>query len=329
MLGRLKHEGANIAVDRSGRVAAYMGDDERGDYLYKFVSRDTMDPRKTRKARRHNMTLLDHGTLYVARLNGDGSADGTYDGTGRWIKLASDTESFVPGMTVAEVLIDTRLAADKVGPTRMDRPEDVEPNPVNGKIYAALTNNSQRGSTFPVDEANPLAASLVREALGAPLTEDTGNRNGYVLELTEEDDRPTARDFRWKLFLVCGDPEAPETYFAGFPKDRVSPISCPDNVAFDTEGNLWVATDGNALGSNDGLFRVPVRGPRRGHVQQFLTVPVGAETCGPLITQDGRSVFVSVQHPGEVDGATFENPASTWPHTHEFPRPSVVVPYRP
>ena len=329
MLGRLKHEGANIAVDESGRVAAYMGDDERGDYLYKFVSRDKMDRGGDARARRHNMTLLDHGTLYVARLIGDGAADDEYDGTGRWLKLTSDTESYVDGMTVAEVLLDTRLAADTVAPTRMDRPEDIEPNPVNGRVYCALTNNSQRGTTFRPDEANPVSTSMVRETLDSPLTEAAGNRNGYVLELTEEDKRPIARNFRWKLLLVCGDPAAPETYFAGYPADQVSPISCPDNVAFDPAGNLWVSTDGNALGSNDGLFKVPVRGPERGHVQQFLTVPVGAETCGPLITEDGRSVFVAVQHPGEEDGSTFAQPTSTWPHTNRFPRPSVVVTYRP
>ena len=329
MLGRMNHEGANIAVDSSGRVAAYMGDDERGDYLYKFVSRDAIDRSGTRAARRHNMTLLDHGTLYVAVLTGDGSADGTYDGTGRWVELTSDTESFVPGWTVAEVLIDTRLAGDAVGATKMDRPEDVEPHPSNGKVYAALTNNRDRGVLYPTDEANPLGSSMVRAELGGPLTAASGNRNGYVLEFTEADDRPVSRDFTWKLLLVCGDPEAPESYFAGFPKDQVSPISSPDNLAFDTEGNLWIATDGNVLGSNDGLFKVPVGGPERGHVQQFLTVPVGAETCGPLITEDGRSVFVAVQHPGEVTGATFEQPASTWPHTGDFPRPSVVVVYRP
>lgn len=99
-------------------------------------------------------------------------------------------------------------------------------------------------------------------------------------------------------------------------------------MTFDAQGNLWLATDGNSLGSNDGLFRVPVAGPQRGHVQQFLTVPVGAETCGPLISRDQRSVFICVQHPGEADGSTFENPASTWPHTESFPRPSVVVTYR-
>jgi secreted PhoX family phosphatase len=200
---------------------------------------------------------------------------------------------------------------------------------VNGRIYASLTNNSERGVEYPVDEANPIGNSMIRETLDGPLVESPGNRNGYVLEISEDDDRHTARIFRWKLLLVCGDPEAPETYFSGYPKDQVSPISSPDNVAFDTEGNLWVSTDHNELGSNDGLFKVPVRGPERGHVQQFLTVPVGAECSGPFITADGRSVFVSVQHPGEDEGSTFENPLSTWPHTHAFPRPSVVVAYRP
>ena len=125
--------------------------------------------------------------------------------------------------------------------------------------------------------------------------------------------------------LVCGDPEAQGTYFGGYAGDDVSPISCPDNVAFDSVGNLWVATDGNALGSNDGVFRVPVQGPDRGRVSQFLTVPVGAEACGPLVTDADRTLWCAVQHPGEVDGSTFASPASTWPHSDSFPRPSVVV----
>ena len=128
--------------------------------------------------------------------------------------------------------------------------------------------------------------------------------------------------------LVCGDPEAPETYFAGYPKDQVSPISCPDNIAFDPGGNLWISTDGNQLGSNDGMFAVPVEGVRRGRVKQFLTMPVGAENCGPLISRDGLTVFAAVQHPGEVDDATFEEPGSTWPHTDRFPRPGVICAYR-
>lgn len=327
MLGRLKHEGANIVVTPDGRVAAYTGDDERGEYIYKFVSRDKMERGRSRRARSHNRTLLDHGTLYVAKFNGDGTDDGVYDGAGEWIALTSDKQSFVDGMTVSDVLIDTRLAGDKVGATRMDRPEDIEPNPVNGRIYCALTNNSDRGKKFPVDEANPLGSSMVRESLDAPLTRASGNRNGYVLELTERRGDQSATRFKWQLFLVCGDPDAPETYFGGFPKEDISAISCPDNVTFDAKGNLWIATDGNALGSNDGFFAVPVAGRERGHVRQFLTVPVGAETCGPFISRDQQTVFISVQHPGEADGATFESPASTWPHTDDFPRPSVVCVY--
>ncbi len=313
MLGRFKHEGANVTIARSGEAVAYMGDDERGDYLYKFVSADRFDPTETQQAKRHNMTLLTKGTLYVARLTDEVSDPAPeYDGDGSWIKLTTDTTSFVPGMSVADVLINTRMAADLMSPTKMDRPEDVEPNLVSGKIYAALTNNTDRGVKYPVDEANPISV----------------NRHGYVLEMTERGGDHTGTSFKWELLLVCGDPDDPATYFGGFPKDQVSPISCPDNVAFDRQGNLWISTDGNALGSHDGLFRVPLQGHARGQVQQFLSVPAGAETCGPLISDDQRTAFIAVQHPGERSGATFETPASTWPHTDAFPRPSVVVVYR-
>ncbi|GAB6986422.1 PhoX family protein [Nocardioides pyridinolyticus] len=330
MLGRFKHEGANIVLAKDGRAVAYMGDDERGDYLYKFVSRSKVDRRGNAAARKRNKSLLSRGTLYVARLTGDGTADGRHDGTGEWIPLCSDTTSYVEGMSIADVLIFTRLAADQVAPTKMDRPEDVEPNPVNGKVYAALTNNSNRGSaSLPVDEANPVGSSMVRSSLGAPLTPASGNRNGYVLEMTAAGDDHAARAFTWDLMLICGDPAAAETYFGGFvDRSRISPISCPDNVSFDDEGNLWISTDGNALGSNDGIFRVPVAGPNRGQVLQFVTMPRGAEACGPLIADRSRSLFFAVQHPGELDGATFENQLSTWPHTDDFPRPSVCVAFR-
>ena len=327
MLGRFKHEGANITIAETGQAVAYMGDDERFDYIYKFVSSGTFDPGKGARARRRNMRLLTSGTLYVARFRGDGTEDGRYDGSGTWIPLTSDTESFVEGMSVSDVLIDTRLAADKVAPTKMDRPEDIEVNPVNGRIYCALTNNSSRDTQAETDEANPLWQSRTRPSLGAPLVVQNGNRNGYVLEMEPANDDHAGRNFFWRLMLVCGDPNAEETYFAGYPKEQVSPISCPDNVAFDGVGNLWISTDGNALGSNDGLFRVPTSGPERGHVQQFATVPFGAECCGPFISDDQKSVFLAPQHPGETNGATFENQTSTWPDRQGFPRPSVVVVY--
>ncbi|HYF72485.1 MAG TPA: alkaline phosphatase PhoX, partial [Nocardioides sp.] len=188
---------------------------------------------------------------------------------------------------------------------------------------------SNRGKAgMEADEANPITSSMVRSALGAPLTPASGNRNGYVLEMTPGSADHAGTSFTWDLMLVCGDPAAAETYFGGYDKAGVSPISCPDNVAFDDDGNLWISTDGNVLGSNDGIFRVPVKGAERGRVLQFVTMPRGAEACGPLLADDSRSLFFAVQHPGEVDGATFENQASTWPHTDDFPRPSVCVAFR-
>ncbi|MFJ4617692.1 PhoX family protein [Streptomyces sp. NPDC088812] len=327
-LGRFKHEAATVRLTSDGRPVVYTGDDERFDYFYKFVGSKRMKNGSSRAVREHNLSLLDEGTLYVARLTGDSPAaeidgtgtlpaDGEFDGSGEWIPLATATAegavSHVEGMTAQEVFVFTRLAGDKVGATKMDRPEDIEPSPVTGKVYVALTNNSNRGvgSNATADEANPRNA----------------NKHGHVLELTERRNRAEATEFAWSLFLVAGDPEDPATYFAGFPKDSVSPISCPDNVAFDPHGNLWISTDGSQLGSHDGLFGVATRGARRGELKQFLTVPTGAETCGPLI-QD-RRVLVAVQHPGEVDGASVEKPASTWPDgAGKIVRPAVVAVWR-
>ncbi|MEU7929835.1 PhoX family phosphatase [Micromonospora sp. NPDC049107] len=322
-MGRFKHEGANVIVARDGHVVAYMGDDERFDYLYKFVSDKKFLKGNSWAARKHNLTLLESGTLYVAQLDQtsaaeiDGSGtlptDGAFNGRGRWIKLVSGNRSFVDGMTAADVLTFTRLAGDKVGATKMDRPEDVEPSLLTGKVYVALTNNTDRGKAgkAAADEANPRNA----------------NKHGQILELVEDRNDNTAETFAWSLPIVCGDPTDPSTFFSGYDKTQVSPISCPDNVAFDATGNLWISTDGNALGSNDGLFATAVEGPEKGHLKQFLTVPIGAETCGPFITGDNRSVFVAVQHPGEITGASVENPASNWPDG-DYAKPGVVVTWR-
>ena len=327
-LGRFKHEGATVRLPDDGRPVVYSGDDERFDYFYKFVGSKRMKGGNSRAAREHNRTLLDEGTLYVARLTGDSPtieidgtgklpADGEFDGSGEWIPLATATAegavSHVTGMSAEEVYVFTRLAGDKVGATKMDRPEDIEPSPRTGKVYVALTNNTNRGvgANAAADEANPRNA----------------NKHGHILELTERWNRAESTRFAWTLFLVAGDPEDPATYFAGFPKDDVSPISCPDNVAFDPHGNLWISTDGNQLGSHDGLFGVATKGSRRGELKQFLTVPTGAETCGPLV-QD-RRVLVAVQHPGEITGASVENPASTWPDgPGKIVRPAVVAVWR-
>ena len=322
-LGRLKHEAATIYVTGDGTVVAYSGDDERFDYMYKFVSAKKIQPGTDPAAMAHNLTLLDEGTLYVAKLSSDIPADeidgsgrlpkeGGFSGSGTWIPLLrsgpnGEGQSLVDGVTAQEAAVFTRLAADKAGATKMDRPEDFEANPKTGKVYVALTNNDKRGTQgkAPVDAANPR----------------NENKNGQILEITDDH---AGTSFTWDLLLVCGDPEAADTYYAGFDKAKVSPISCPDNVAFDSHGNLWISTDGNALKSNDGLFAVALEGPNRGETKQFLTVPKGAETCGPIVTDD--LVTVCVQHPGEHDDNSIDNPLSHWPEGGTgTARPSVVA----
>ncbi len=324
-LGRFKHEGANVTVARNGKVVAYMGDDERFDYMYKFVSHKRMIPGNSWWARKHNLTLLESGDLYVAKLeftsageiDGSGKlpSDGAFNGRGVWLPLVKDGKSMVDGMTVDQVLVHTRLAADKLSPTKMDRPEDVEPNPVNGKIYVALTNNTRRGTAgrAPADEANPR----------------NGNKHGHIFEITEDGDNYAGTTFSWTVPIVCGDPASPDTYFMGYDKTKVSKISCPDNVAFDLAGNLWISTDGapGTVQINDGLFATELTGPQAGHVKQFLSVPKGAECCGPFIYEDGKSVFIAVQHPGEISGATYDKPASFWPDGGPA-KPGVVVTWK-
>jgi secreted PhoX family phosphatase len=331
-LGRFKHEGANVIVAESGHVVAYAGDDERFDYLYKFISAGKYQEGD----RKHNMTLLTEGDLYVAKFTGnspaaeiDGSgavpSDGAFDGTGEWLPLVVGGKSQVDGMSVEEVLVYTRLAADKVGPTKMDRCEDVQPSLHTGKVYVACTNNSDRGKAGKegATEINPRNA----------------NRDGHIVEITETGDQ-TSTAFTWNLLMVCGDPaQGDVTYFSGFPVDSVSPISCPDNLAFDSVGNLWISTDGapSGIGKADGLFKVTLEGAERGKVEQFLAVPREGETCGPIVHDDERTVFVSVQHPGE-DG-TFADQHSFFPDyvaagttpargQARAPRPSVVQVFR-
>ncbi|WP_375339625.1 PhoX family protein [Microbacterium rhizophilus] len=332
-LGRLKHEGANVTIGRSGHAVAYMGDDERFDYLYKFVSHDRYQRGGGRGARAHNKTLLTRGSLYVAKFTGDSPAseitgtgalpsDGRFDGTGEWVPLAIDGRSMVPGFTIDEVLVNTRLAADAVGATKMDRCEDVEPSPKTGRVYVACTNNTDRGKVGGKEsatETNPR----------------NDNRDGHVIEITEARNDATSTRFGWSILLLCGDPAtSPSTYFAGFPVSQVSPISCPDNLTFDSDGNLWISTDGQpgTIGFDDGLFRVPLEGPDRGHVQQFLAVPREGETCGLVVHDEDGSVFVAVQHPGE--NGTWDAQRSYFPDYIEpgalrggkwgGPRPSVI-----
>ena len=322
--GRQRHD------RRRGHAVAYMGDDERGDYLYKFVSADTFRKGGSRAARTPQQDACSPGARSTSRsFTGDGTGDGEYDGAGTWIALHL-RHDLIRARHVG------RRGAHQHPPGRRHRRPD-EDGPPRGRraqpgqrqgLLPPSPTTATAARSYPTDEANPLSSSMTGPALGAPLRSQSGNRNGYVLELDGAPGTTTrARRSRGTSSSSAVTPGARDV-LRRLRQDKVSPISCPDNVAFDKVGNLWISTDGNVLGSNDGLFRVPVAGAERGQRQQFLTVPYGAETCGPLVTDDQLSVFIAVQHPGETDGATFEAPTSTWPHTDGFPRPSVVVSYR-
>ena len=307
-LGRFKHEGATTVVNRDGRVVLYSGDDERFEYVYKFVSAARFDPND----RAANRDLLDSGTLYVAKF----AAEGTLT----WLPLTFGQGLLTPANGFAnqgDVMIEARRAADLLGATPMDRPEDVETNPVTGVVYLALTNNMSR-KIDRLDAINPRAE----------------NKHGHIVELIPPgagtDPDHTATTYRWGILLLAGDPGAVADgarYHEG-----VSPqgwLSCPDNVAFDSRGRLWIATDGASSTGKmaDGVWATDVTGGGRSLTRHFLGTPRGAELCGPCFTPDDRTLFVSVQHPGEERGSTFGHPSTRWPDFDPAmpPRPAVVA----
>lgn len=194
----------------------------------------------------------------------------------------------------------------------MDRPEDFEANPVNKKIYMAMTNNTNR-TAEQVDKANPRAR----------------NTFGHIIEVRENNDDPTSTRFTWEFFMLCGRPQTDaDFYSAGYPTRDLPPISSPDNLISDRLGDLWIFTDGQpgTIGVNDSVFAVPTEGPERGHLKPFLNAVPGAETASGILSADNETVFVSIQHPSE--GGTLEKPVSTWPDGTDQPRPSVVMAWK-
>ncbi|MDX2269866.1 MAG: PhoX family phosphatase [Bryobacter sp.] len=301
-LGRSKHECATTILAPNGQVVVYSGDDERFDYVYKFVTNGIFNPDN----RAANMDLLDNGVRYVAKFNADG--------TGEWLPLIHGQGPLTTAngwRNQADVCIRGRQAGDALGATKMDRPEDVEVNPVTGVVYIACTNNSRRavGTNPGTDAANPRP----------------DNRWGHIIEIMEEGNDHTRTTFRWGIFMLCGDPDnaAHGAFFAGAPREKVAPIAAPDNVTFDNQGNLWIGTDGmgSPLGWNDAIYAAITEGPERGTLMPFLQVPIGAETCGPTLTPDNETFFLAIQHPGE--GGTFAEPRSRWPYGGN-PRPGVI-----
>jgi uncharacterized protein len=307
-LGRTKHEGAEGITNQDGRYVIYLGDDERFDYVYKFVTAGKVDPQN----RSANFSLLDEGTLFVAKYNPDGS--------GAWLPLVHSqgplTES--NGFTSqADVLIETRRAADLLGATKMDRPEDIEANHQTNRVYVLLTNNTRRKDD-QVDPANPRA----------------NNAFGHIVEMMPEGGDHAASTFAWEVLVKCGDPSV-ATVGATFSSETTKNgwFGMPDNCSVDSQGRLWISTDGNSAkttGRADGLWALETEGEMRGTSKHFFRVPVGAEMCGPYFTPNDETLFLAVQHPGEAEeGApvSFDNPITRWPDFKDGmpPRPSVLV----
>ncbi len=315
-MGRFSHEGACPLVGRDGRVAFYMGDDRAFEYIYKYVTRDAWNPND----RGANREMLDHGTLYVARFDADGS--------GTWLPLVFGQNGLTAAngfASQADVLVRARLAADVVGATPMDRPEWCAVHPDTGEVYCTLTNNSGRGRAgqASADSANPRANNVF----------------GHIIRWREDGSEPGkanvgATRFKWDVFAMGGDPESADPAKRGrFSGDA---FGSPDGLFFDRRGVLWVETDISPTALNAGdyarlgnnaMFAVD---PATGAFRRFLTGPRGAEITGLTSTPDGQTFFVNIQHPGEGPKSTDPvNPRqySNWPDfdAKGRPRSSTVV----
>ncbi|MEM9636089.1 MAG: alkaline phosphatase PhoX, partial [Pseudomonadota bacterium] len=313
-LGRFRHEGAETTVSKEGKLVIYSGDDNRFDYQYKYVSGGMV----TDETAVFGSSLFSDGTLYVARFNEDGTVD--------WLPLVHGT-----GPLTAEngfndqgdVMIDTRIAADLLGATPMDRPEDAQPGP-NGTAYIMLTNNTRRKAD-QVNAANPRPESAF----------------GHIIEIREDGEDHAATRGTWSILVKCGDPTIEEVGAQWNPETSENGwFGSPDNCVIDADGRLWISTDQGSnwgkTGKSDGLYGLETEGALRGHSKLFFRCPVGGELCGPYFTEDAETLFLAVQHPG-TDGtkdfkgfernSTFEDPATRWPDFDPAmpPRPSVVV----
>ena len=275
-LGRFAHEGVVFAPATEGQpVVCYSGDDSRFEYIYKFVS---SKPFQRASA---NGSLLDEGTLYVAKFNPDGS--------GEWLALAPGQNGLTPAngfADLADILVNTRLAADKAGATKMDRPEWGAVDPITGEVYFTLTNNTSR-TQAQVDPVNPRAQ----------------NQFGQIVRWREAGDTHTAAAFKWELFVIAGNRQTSRT-FNGQALGEDNIFACPDGIWFDPAGRLWIQTDIGEGEQNRGALepmgnnQMLCADPKTAEIRRFLTGPVGQEITGVVMTPDMRTLFVGVQHPG-------------------------------
>ncbi|MFL7864948.1 PhoX family protein [Vibrio cincinnatiensis] len=306
-LGRFKHENAALTINKDGHVVVYLGDDERGEHLYKFVSKDRYQPGNDAT----NRQLLEQGTLYVAQFEMEEDA---LKGIGRWIGLTWGKNGLTPENGFndqAEVLIFARRAATQVGATTMDRPEWVAIHPDDKHVFCTLTNNRNRGTEGqPVGGPNPRAK----------------NHYGQIVRWMPAHGDHRGEYFAWDLYLLAGNPTVHKgTLYAG--SENISAenmFNSPDGIGFDQAGRLWIQTDGNYSNQGDfagqGNNQMLCGDPITGEIKRFLTGPVACEITGLAFSPDHKTMFVGVQHPGE-EGAPSHFPAGA----NSKPRSTIMM----
>lgn len=314
-MGRFAHENVAHMTDGNNRAAFYMGDDSTPGCIYKFVP----DRAFSTSNRAANIDLLDHGTLYVARFNADGTGEwrALVQGQNGLVVGASDpgnvsqsvtapTPATVNFATIADVLLNTQSAARVAGGTLMDRPEWITVAPNKQAIFVTLTNNGGRRVT---DNANPRTANL----------------HGHILKFRENGDSPLAAAFTWEIFLLAGNPSLAEVNLKG--NINGDYFSSPDGIRIDPQGRLWVETDHNLTGNagtlngaavnmtqafgNNSMYYVDQTTKQS---KRFLIGPTGCEITGIAYTPDLKNFFINIQHP-----------TGNWPVPGQLPRSSTIV----
>ena len=297
-LGRFKHENAELVIAENGKVVVYLGDDERGEFLYRFVSQERYDPDGD------NRNLLETGKLFVAKFENDL--------TGKWLELSPQTTGMA---NQAEICIHTRMAASKVGATTMDRPEWIAANPGKAEVYCNLTNNKNRGRK-PNAGGDP-------QPVGGP-NPRRKNRYGQIVRWRPENGDHTAEKFTWDLFAIAGNPTVYNDDRKG--SDNITPenmFNSPDGLSFDSTGQLWIRTDGNFSNKGDfagmGNNQLLVADPGTGEINRFLVGPKQCELTGLVWSPDRKTMFLGIQHPGAKGEGNFPDGGNA------VPRSSIVA----
>ena len=293
-LGRFKHENAELVIAENGHVVVYLGDDERGEFLYKFVSAGKYSEMG------NNRDLLEDGDLFVARFNADGS--------GKWLALTPETTGM---SSKAEICIHTRQAASAVKATTMDRPEWVAANPNKAEAYCCLTNNINRGvKPNAGGDATPVGGPNPRKA----------NKYGQIVRWQAANDDHTAEDFSWDLFVVAGNPAVHSDDRKGSGNVNADNMfNSPDGLKFDTRGGMWIQTDGKYSNKDDfagmGNNQMLLGNTETGEINRFMVGPKECEVTGLTWSGDRKTMFVGIQHPGEKGDSHFPGGGDSVPRS--------------